>query len=113
MLLDDLARADLGRFLERNRLLEPRSGDHPGTVLILISLRSLNRIPDTVDEPDIHFQTLCHLDLHRVVRNKFGFRGHDRLAGCALRQLIHCADAVRLARNVGQDDRFHKAFDKR
>ncbi|MNI02353.1 hypothetical protein D3C73_552230 [compost metagenome] len=110
--MNNLAGANLRRFLERDRLLKPRGGNHAGTILVLVAFGTFNRVPHTVDQPDIDLQPFCHLDLHRIVRHKFRLCRHDGFTCRALRKLINRSYPVSLARNVRQDDRFHEAFDE-
>ena len=88
MLLNDFARADLGRFLERNRFLEPRRRNHARSVLVLVAFGPFDGVSDTIDQPDVDFQPFGHFKLHRLIRHKFRFGRHDRFARRALRQFV-------------------------
>ena len=112
MLLNHFAGSNLGRFLEWNRLLEPRRRNHAGTIFVLISLCSIHGIANAVNETNVYFQSFRNMKAHRLVRDELRLSRHNRSARRALRKLIYCADTVSLTRNVGKHDRFHEPLDE-
>ncbi|SIC91425.1 Uncharacterised protein [Mycobacteroides abscessus subsp. abscessus] len=77
MLLDDFSCPDLRCFMEGDRFFIPRCSNHSWTIFIFIAFGSRHCIADTVDEPDVDIQPLCHLDGSCLIRDEFGLCRHD------------------------------------
>ena len=93
-------------------MVKPGGHDHPGRQILILSHSAGHHVAYAVNKPHGERDPLLHADLHRLLRNKFGFRRHDGAAGAALRQFIpRPVPAVAIV-DIGQHLGLHKPFDK-
>ncbi len=110
--LDDFARPQLGRLLERNFLLKPRRAHHARAVLVLVAFRPGHGIAHAVDE-SARGPGAVEGNGHRLIGNEPGLGRHDGAAGAALRQLVLGALPIVAVLDAGQNQQIHESFDKR
>ena len=109
---DDLPGAKLRRLSHGDLVVKPGGHDHPGRQILILSHSAGHHVAYAVNKPHGERDPLLHADLHRLLRNKFGFRRHDGAAGAALRQFIpRPVPAVAIV-DIGQHLGLHKPFDK-
>ena len=112
MLGDDLLGAYLSRHIKGNFFFKPRGHDHAGHLIFNIAEGARDDVSHTVDEADIKRGVVVEHDLDRLFGDELRFSGHDRLARRRLGQLIGCALLAEGAVYVGNDQGFHKLFNK-
>jgi len=111
VLLDHLAGADLGRFLEGDVPLKPRRAHQARPLLVLIAPRAGYGVTDAVDQPDAGPRPV-ELQLDRLIGDKQGLGGHDGAPGTALRELVLGPLAVVAVLDPGEDQEVHEALDE-
>ena len=109
---DDLPGAGLGGEVEWDLLVEPRTFDHPGLVILLVAHRPLHHVAHTVDEPDAALSPALQRQRHRRLRDELRLGGHDGAPRRRLRQLIAGTELCVLRPDGGQHQLLHKLLDE-
>ena len=112
MVGDDLLCAQLCRLGERDFVIEP--GRLYQTLLVVFDVAgcAFYHIADAVDQAYLGLQAVLQPYDSRFLGHKLGLRGHDRLAGRTLRQLIpralHAVNVLHIRQNHQIDEALYK-----
>ena len=108
MIIDNFSGSDFRSLGKRNVIIKPRRLHQT-----LLTVFHMTRCPvyhesHAVYDPYLGFNTVCQINAGRFLRNKLGLRGHDGLAGRALRQLIPAQVAQVLILHCREHQQLHE-----
>ena len=112
MLIHDLFRPQFRSLGHGDLMVIPGCGDHPGNPLLFSPHCPIHHIAHRVNKPQSEFRCSVGRNLHRFLRNKLGFRGHDGSAAAALGQFIPCPFRPVGIGNIGNHQCFHDPLDE-
>lgn len=112
MIFDDFLRSDFRRFIERNRVAEPRRFHHSHLPVFEIAVAGIDDIADAIDHADVDAQRIVDRYGDRVRGNEFRFDRRNRFSLSGQRQFVFRPLFIVLILNLIQNDHFHEPFDK-
>ena len=113
VIMDHFMSPDLCRLCKRDLFLKPGRLHFPFHLVLQMPCRAVHHIAHAVDQADLHRDLSSHLDLNRFLRNKFGLRGHDRLAARRLGQFVCGALPFVYVFHIRKYQKIHESFDER
>ena len=112
MLAHDLLGAEPRRRREFHLFLAPRRVHQPRLAVFLRAERPLHGEAHAVHHAQVHVQPARGLQMRAALGDELRLGGHHGLAACRLRQLVACAGARVLVRDVRQHHFLHEPLDK-
>ena len=112
MTLHHLFRPQLRRLGHGHLGVRPRGGDHPGLSVLLRPHSPGHHVAHGVDHPHPESGFAVGADFHRLLRDEFGLRGHNGLAGAALGQLIPGSFPAVGVGDLGNHQLLHQMLDE-
>ena len=113
MFRNDLFGSYIRRLFKRHRALRPRRHYHAGTAVLRMSLRTVYKIANAVNHPDVHSNVFTYGDADGPIRNKSRLCRHNCPSCGRLRQFIGDPCLFILIFNCRQHKHIHKSLNKR
>ena len=108
-----LARAHLGRRVERHLVVKPGAFHHAGPFALLVAHGAGHKVAHAVYHTGAQLNAALQLQAHRLFWHELRLRRHNGAPCGRLRQFIPRAAAKGLVADLRQNHQLHKPFDQR